>query len=86
MPKIPAYFFLIALGLVLFCCWISASGTKDAELIGGIFMLYSGVILLVLGRKEKDKTFFGMRFRMLIISAAALFIEIYSVFKFITKH
>lgn len=72
MPKIPAYFFLIAIGLVLFCCWNSASGTKEAELIGGIFMLYSGVILLVLNRKEKDKTFFGMRYRMLIISVGAL--------------
>ncbi len=63
MNRISVIFFLIAIGLVLFVICLSVWDTKDEELFGGILLVYSGTILLILNLPKKENTMYGLRFR-----------------------
>ncbi len=63
MEKISKYFFVIAVGLVLFVICLSAWGTKEGRLFEGILLLYIGVILLFLNISRKEYSMNGVRFR-----------------------
>jgi hypothetical protein len=84
MNRIGVYFFLIAIGLILFIICLSTWDTKEGELFGGILFLYSGTIILIRTIPKKENTMYGLRFRGILTGIMLIVMGLVLIFSNLT--
>jgi uncharacterized membrane protein HdeD (DUF308 family) len=84
MNRIAVYFFLIAIGLILFILCLSTWNTKEGELFGGILLLYSGTIILIRRIPKKENTMYGLRFRGILAGIMGIVVGLVIIFSHLT--
>jgi uncharacterized membrane protein HdeD (DUF308 family) len=84
MNRIVVYFFLIAIGLILFVICLSAWDTKEGELFGGILLLYSGVVILIKSIPKRENNMYGLRFRGILTGIVGIIGGIVIIFSYLT--
>ena len=56
MNKTVITFFLLCIGLIMLIIYMQTFDTKDGEFSGGLFSLYSGIILLYFSWKKRKNS------------------------------
>ena len=72
MNRMTVSFFLVAIGLILFIMCLSVWGTKEINLLGGILLIYSGILALLYSRKEEKNDLSGIRFRGILTGISCI--------------
>jgi hypothetical protein len=82
MNKTVITFFLLCIGLIMLIIYMQTFNTKDGEFSGGLFSLYSGIILLYFSWKKKETSMGGLRFRGLATGIVCALVGLYLILKY----